>query len=709
MDKERTQRVELCLHTVMSDECSVIKPRDAIAVATAMGHPAVAITDLNSVQSFSLIEKCWARQEDWACNVIYGAQVYYEKAGKFYGLNLLAKNRDGIRELYRVISSLHKAGDRRVADRQVIADNRENLLVGAMSWTGMEDAEQYDYIALIPATCPGDQEQQRKFCAAAREKQIPVVAVSNCHYVFEEEGPLKAHLDEMLGREKEENPAHLYSTEEMLQAVAYLGEDIAREVVITAPNAIAEQAANVNLHSGDDPFFSLPDDRAEVRRLCYEKLHREYGNNPPEAAVSRLEQELSALDEGLLNGLFLLIHRITDQVHNQGEPIGYRGGIGSTLVAWLMDITDTNPLPAHYCCPKCRYVEFAESASGYDLPEKVCPHCGAELVRDGHDIPYETFLLNPYLGIDINTTDGMHTGIKEAIAEHLGKYRVALAGCTGGIIEKRARLYLEEYTRREGKTLTEDERAWLLKKLTVIKDGDGQQIFGLMLLPEGMEWEDLTPLRTLETPLGSISKATHVDGWSLTHKLPKLNIVRHKGLNRLKKLFSVTGTRPEDIDYCDALRFFDPDGLAEFDTEFCRKLLTRVGEINFHNLVKISGFAHSTNGWTDNAERLLEEHPLEELISTRDDVFHTLRKYGVDRQTAFNAMTLTRKGGFDPERSVELTRILREAGVPDWYIQSMSKVKYLFPKAHAVHYVKIALALQWFKVHYPDAFWDVTQ
>ncbi len=706
---KRTQRVELCLHTINSEESATLTPGEAVYLATAMKHPAVAITDLNGVQSHRNAYNVFERRRDWVSKIIYGAQVFYEKDGVYYGLNLLAKNNAGIRQLYRVISSLQDDGQRKVTTWQVVADNRENLLVGAMSWTAMEEMERYDYIAIMPTQCPQAQALQRELCNEAREKGVPVAAVGNCHYAHQEERPLKALMDRILDKPEEEHPLHFLSTEEMLQAMAYLGEETARETVVTTPNEIAKQVGNFPPCSENIRPFTLPENQLNLRDLCYEKLEKFYGKNPLPAITRRLEEELAGLRDWQQEDYFLLAYHITDRLHRRGRLTGFRGSIGSLFAAWLLGISDVNPLPAHYHCPHCRYTEFVKAPDGFDLPRKACPHCGKDMTGDGHHIPFETFMNNYYHIIDINVSEAAVEEAKSLLTELLGKDRVAMAGYTATRVEKRAELLLTSHTRRTGRAFSQEERDWLMMKLRWVKESEGKQSFGLVLLPEGMEWEDVTPLRRQVPPVDGIGQTTHMNFSSIFERLPKLNIITNDALSRLERLMRDTGVKPEDIQMETCIAHAgNTEKIPEFDTEFYNKLLRQVGDPDFHTLVKICGMAHSTNGWRENGEYFYPEHPFADLIATRDDVFLTLEKHGLDTTVAYKAMEYTRKGRFHRDEMADLAQTLRDAGVPEWYLESMERVHYLFPKAHAVHYVKLSMALVWFRTCYPEEFWEIS-
>ena len=706
------QRVELHLHTTMSDDPSVITPNEVILSAWDMGHTAVAITDLNSVQSFAEVARY---QKKYANNikVIYGAEVAYRKDGAIGRAALLAQNADGLRELYRIISSLRD----QAVDWQIIESNRANLLVGGLSWTGeVENVTLYDYIAITPTTRQEEQCQQWHLYTRAKEINIPVVAVGNCHYLDGEDQICKEILDKIREVSQEEESTPYRNTEKMLEAMAYLGEDVAWEVVVTTPNKLADSVQWIDPVGWEYPAFSLPKAYETVCSLCEEKLKTLYGQHPPAGIRNRLDTELALVKPHV--SMYLLAHLLVRHLQEKGAVTGFRGTIGSTLIAHLLHISDMNPLPAHYRCPACKYIEFAPAVSGYDLPEKTCPYCGAPMRGDGHNIPFETCMgidgeLAP--DIDINGPKALQREAKWFITELLGENRVVLAGIVSTLNQRLTSCYVQNYLEQCGEEDSPEVVKRITDRLIGVKKHDGVMPWGLVLLPEGMEWEDITPTRSVENAVSGLDKATHIDYYAVDHALPKLDVLSYGVLDRVQKLFAVTGTKPEDIDYHDPKVFalfesLDTCGIPEFSSDFTKGLLSRVGDLCFSNLVRVSGIAHGTMVWCGNGEHLWEEHSFGELIGDRDDVFLTLRKYGIDQQTAYTIMTTVRKGRFgtDTPRNQQLTEILEQAGVPDWYIASMKKICYLFPKAHAAHYTKLALTLAWFKVYYPAQFYDVT-
>ena len=716
--QDRTmRRSELQVHTVASADTSVITPRDAIQAAVAMGYKAVAITDCNCVQSYYSVARGHQRYGR-DMKLIYGAELSDDK-GSF---TVLVKDRLGMKALYRLISG-----------KTITPEERTHLLIGSSHHHGelyravandlneeetAEIAKEYDYIELyVGQDGHTHREINKKLYTLGKSLSIPVVAVGGCHYVSPEDAICKEIVDSL-----QKNSLHtrqedlsMRTTEEMLNAFSYLGEDAAYEVVVTNSNLIADRAEQIDPDNWDFPAFTLPDAEDRVRDICAQAMETLYGANPPEEITRRLETELSLM--GRFASLYLITYEVAKHIHTLGGMVGFRGYIGSTLIAYLMGISDVNTLPAHYRCGHCLHTEFAEGDSGYDLPKKTCPHCGQPMTGDGHNLPYETAMgptgdKEPIL--DLNVPPSLRAEAVRFLADYLGRDRVAYAGATDSFGERLAEGYMQVYAHQSGKEIT-DEKA-VAAHLANVKKREGLHPNGIVLLPQGMQWEDVTPLRTLDTPVCGIDKATHMDYYHVEYALPKINICPYSVLDRLQKLFAVTGAKPEDVDYSDPAIYdlffhLDTCGIPEYASPFCKDLMCEIGPMAFSDLIRVCGMSHGTNTWNGNGEVLIRDgHEFRELIGTRDDIFLTLQKYGLDSTTAFSVMENVRKGKFslDNARNEQITAILEQAGVPQWYIQSMKRILYLFPKAHAANYTKLSVLAAWFKVYYPEAFYNVT-
>ena len=689
-------RTELKLHTTMSEDVSLIRPRDLIRAAGKKGCKVIAITDKNSVQSFPLVDY-FLRKEQADLKVIYGAELTFWTTGRPLQVTVLAKDREGLKALYKLISGLKKEDEDWLTTQQALEMHREHLLLGwnmVLSHLPKEKKRElapfFDYLELYPASYNSRDYQLGK------ELGIPVVAAGNCHYIEKEERIGKDVLEAVRDQCREADCSHLRTTREMLDAFSCLGEEAAYEVVVTNPNRIADQIERIDPVQLPVPF-TLPNAKAEVSRICREQLRTLYGA----AAIpaKRLEEELAILSEPHAS-LYLLAYKVSKGLQEKGANTDVRGTVGSVFLAYLLGISQVNPLPAHYRCTGCSYTDFErKEASGFDLPAAICPICGAPMMGDGHNIPCEVCMGldgEQELLLSINVPADMQEEGFRLIRELVGEDRVAFAGTVGTMLHRLAESYVQVYQDMFDQTLGPEEAEWIAQKLIHVKNSEGRHPGGMVLLPQGMEWEDLTPLR---------DSATHMEFHNLG--LAKLDVISQKDFTFLQRLQEKTGVREVDLQdekVYDLIRQIRTAGIREFDRWFGRMLLHQLGKVQFSDLVKISGLAHGTYSWNGNAEYYIREHPLRELIGTRDDVFQTLLSCGVDRTTAYKAMTATRKGkfGYYPE----LIRQLQETGVPEWYLDSMKKIRYLFPKSHAVAYVKLALSLAWFKVYYPEEFYN---
>ena len=424
------------------------------------------------------------------------------------------------------------------------------------------------------------------------------------------------------------------------------------------------------------PPFAIPGAHAAMKHICKEKLQSLYGANPPFRFVERLDDELSLASRGNISSIYMLLHHLSVRLQEKGGKIGIRGTLCSTLISFLLGITDINPLPAHYRCPNCDYVKFSSKDSGYELLPQNCPRCGAALYSDGHDIPYEACLAlaegQPIETLDINVSASAWEKAVGFLVEFLGDEQIACAG-------------------------------------------EWNNPVCFMLLPEGMKFEDVTPITNLTPPVCGVRKQTALPGYELTPTLLRVILLPHNDYDRIRWLHRITGIKSEDIDYRDPhiyklFQNLDTCGISGFSTDHSKKILQKCKAMQFSDLVRICGMTCGTNVWENNGELLLHCHSFRDLISTRDDIFLALRKHGITSKTAQAVMECVRKGKFyeDTEQNHKLTQQLLRAGVPAWYVESMQKIHYLFPKTHAAHYAKMAATLAWFKVYYPKAFYHVS-
>lgn len=425
------------------------------------------------------------------------------------------------------------------------------------------------------------------------------------------------------------------------------------------------------------PAFTIPGAHGEVKRICRETLRALYGEKPPAQIPERLEAELALADRGNFSSVCLLLHRLGVRVREHGGQLGVRGTLGATLISFLLGITDIHPLRAHYCCPRCGYGSFAPGESGYDLPRKACPDCGTLLRGDGHNIPYEacTELIRgrPIASVNIHVAPSAWETAVDFLVEYVGRERIACAG-------------------------------------------EWNEPVCFLLAPEGVRVEAVTPVAERTSPVCCVDKQTLLPGYELPPALLRVVLLPYEEYDRIHRLHHLTGTTPEDIDYSDPgiyqlFQRLDTRDIPVFSAQRSKQILKTIRDVQFSDLIRVGGMACGTDAWENNGEQLLHSHSFRELIATRDDVFLTLRKYSISRKTAEAVMERVRSGKFcaDTAQNPQTASRLLQAGVPGWYVESMQKVRYLFPKAHAAQYAKVAATLAWFRVYAPAAFFYVSQ
>lgn len=425
------------------------------------------------------------------------------------------------------------------------------------------------------------------------------------------------------------------------------------------------------------PKFILPGADEELVRICKERIRFLYGTDPPGLVTERFEAELAIMQGTNHSSVYMLVHYLIKHLRSKGYCTGVRGTLSSLLVSFLLEITEENPLPAHYRCPNCKYTQWMpEAASGYDLPAEICPHCGRELYGDGHNLPYETCMglvpgaQVPYVEMHL-TPAALETAVRYLV-QLLGEDRVALA-C------------------------------------------EWNNPVCFMLLPDGMRFEDVTPITPLDPPVFGVRKQTVFPGYELESVLQKVLLLPLDTYDCFSELHHLTNTKPGDIRYNDpnVYQLFlkrETCGIPEFSSGVGKEILGRLENIQFSDLVRISGMVHGTDVWYDNGENLLAEHPFRELIGDRNDIFLTMQKYGVDRETAYAVAEIVRKGklGVRSEENARLEEKLHSASVPQWYIDSMKRITSLFCKSHLIVFVKLYFSLAWFKCYYPEHFYNAT-
>ena len=524
-------------------------------------------------------------------------------------------------------------------------------------------------------------------------------------------------------------PVYLRTTEEMLAEFAYLG-DRAQEVVIDNTRLIADMISKIK--PVPDGFYppSIPGSDDTLRNSAYEKAKAIYGDPLPEIVEKRLERELNAIIGNGYSIMYITAKELVAESARNGYQVGSRGSVGSSLAAYMAGITEVNSLPAHYRC-KCGYLEFHENEGydcGFDMPKKNCPKCGLALIRDGYDIPFETFLGfngDKVPDIDLNFASDDQPSAHKYTEVLFGKGKVFRAGTVSGLAEKNARGYVLKYLERSGKTASNAEIDRLASGFEGVKKTTGQHPGGIIVIPRDKDIHDFTPVQHPADKPDSDIITTHFEFKYLHDTILKLDILGHEGPEMLKLLENYTGIDSRGVDINDENMltiFSSPDalkmdmskvrismplgtyGIPELGTNFVIKMLMETRPKKLSELVRISGLSHGTDVWSGNVQTLIESGTctLSEAICCRDDIMLYLINKGLDKLMSFNIMEKVRKGkGLTPEWEAEM----RAHNVPEWYIESCNKIKYMFPKAHAVAYVILSLRIAWFKVYRPDAYY----
>ena len=688
-----------------------------------------------------------------------------------YHCIILAKNDAGRSNLYKLISESHLTYFKRRPriPKRLLSENREGLIVGSACCAGElfsavlreNEAEMrriaafYDYLEIQPLannkfmieSTDGDYSNvksdddliklNKRIVELGDELHKPVVATCDVHFLNPEDQIYRTmilNVKDMAG----ETPAPLYlrTTEEMLEEFSYLGEEKAMEVVVTNSNLIADMIENIDPVRPDKCPPKIENSDETLRTICYNRAHELYGEKLPEPVEARLEKELTSIISNGYSVLYIIAQKLVWKSNEDGYLVGSRGSVGSSFAAFMAGITEVNSLPAHYRCPKCFYTDFDSDEvksysgmSGCDMPDKTCPVCGEPLIKDGHDIPFETFLGfngDKEPDIDLNFS-GEYQSKAHAYTEVIfGEGQTFKAGTIGGVADKTAYGYVLKYN--EGHGITNMRRAEITRisqGCIGVKRTTGQHPGGIVVLPIGEKIYTFTPVQHPANDMTSNIVTTHYDYHSIDHNLLKLDILGHDDPTMIRMLEDITGVdattirmddpgvlalfhgldslglKPSDLDGVDLGTL----GVPEFGTKFVMQMLHDTKPTTFSELVRISGLSHGTNVWLDNAQTLINEGKctLKTAICTRDDIMIYLIQKGLDKGHAFKIMERVRKGKGLPDEWMEPE--MKEHGVPDWYIWSCKRIKYMFPKAHAVAYVTMGLRIAYYKVHYPLAYY----
>lgn len=745
-DDAPVKRVELSIHTKMSDDVSTISVQEAFDFADRCNHKAIAFTNYNNVQDFPEIRKLSGKYDN--LKVIYGAKILYENdIGGAWVTTLLIKNQQGVKNLYKLISSMTEAGNTKIAHINSIEQFRENLLCSACGdlselYYAFQDelpmeeikviAKKYDYFEIFPTNDIKTRSIYQKIVKLGKKLNIPVVATGDCHYYSKEDEICRRVVKYFRGGAEDNDQQYLRNTKDMLKAFAYLGDD-AYDVVVTNSNLIADIIEKVYPITEAYPLLNIPDADKYIYVESSTVLSSIYGTNPPDIITRRYKAEIDRIINYEYASIYMLSHLITKYSHSNGFPTCSRGAVGSSFIAFLLGVTNVNPLPPHYYCKNCKQVEFINDSSvysGYDLPEKNCPVCGQKLNTDGHNIPYETFYgLNgdKVPDIDLNFAESFEDDALNYLYEMFGEEHVLKAGTITSLFEKISDMYIKMYEEVTGVEFDYEHSEIIKYRIDNVKRKESVHPCGVFIIPESREICDFTPTNTIETA-DKIKKCSHFSFNALHNYIYKADILGFIPLEILYRLQNLTGTSQQDIDFNDpklyelfkdsrsiGINSDEPAtlGIPEFETEFVRNMIKKIKPKCFGDLVKTSGLSHGTNVWINNAKELLENNVCEvkDIASTRDDVFNYLISCGFKRHIAFEVAGAVRKGIFERKginKEPEIVEEFKSHNIPDWYMESLCKIRYMFPKAHSVEYVKSALTLAWYKIYYPTEFYAVT-
>ena len=685
-----------------------------------------------------------------------------------YHVVLLCKNKLGLSNLYRLISEAHLNYFYRKPRmlKSLIRKYREGLIIGSACEQGelyrailhgepeerlKEIARFYDYLEIQPLcnnafmVQKGEvedigviQDHNRLICRLGEELGIPVVATCDAHFLDREDKVFREILFHTLGYE-DTTQADLYfrTTEEMLREFEYLGEDKAYEVVVENTNKIAEMTEEIELFQKDTAMPIVEGAAQEIEQTAYRTAKEIYGDPLPEIVYTRLKRELDSIISNGFSVLYWSAAKLVKKSLSDGYLVGSRGSVGSSLAATMLGITEVNPLPPHYICRHCKHSDFDvdinQYGCGVDMPPKTCPVCGEEYTRNGYNIPFEVFLginADKVPDIDLNFSGDYQPKAHKYTEELFGSEFVFRAGTISTIKDRTAYGYVKNYIQETGKHVTNAEINRLVLGITGVKRTTGQHPGGLVIVPKNRTVYEFTAVQHPADDVDAQSVTTHFDFNSMHDILVKLDILGHDVPTIIRHLQDITGMDPLSIPLDDqqTMQLFSgleplhikPEdimgidigtlGIPEFGTRFVRQMLKETRPKTMAELVRISGLSHGTDVWIQNAQDLIQNGTatLSECICTRDDIMNYLVSKGVDKKLAFFTMESVRKGKWAKGKESDQQKMeaaMRDAQVEEWFIESCRKIKYMFPKAHAVAYVVMAYRIAYCKVHYMPAFY----
>ncbi|WP_297281723.1 PolC-type DNA polymerase III [uncultured Anaerococcus sp.] len=678
-----------------------------------------------------------------------------------FSATVFAKDETGLKNLYKLISKSRMENFNSEAKTPIslLKEYREGLLIGSGGHDGIlfksllndyskdkiEDLlELFDFLQVEPLGIFADEvnngrmrdynqaiEIIKRIIELGKEYDKTVVATGGVRYLKADDYILRniLHKGQYFKYHENEPLYYLRTTNEMLDGFSYLDKDMAHDIVITNPKNIADQIKDIRpIPPGTFPP-KIDGSEEKLRETCYNKARSIYGDVLPKIVEERLEKELNSIISNGYAVLYIIAKELVGKSNEDGYLVGSRGSVGSSFAATMADITEVNPLSPHYVCPECKHSEFFEEdrlGAGIDYPDKDCPECGTPMNKDGHNIPFEVFLGfegDKEPDIDLNFAGEYQPTIHRYTEELFGEGKVFRAGTIGAIQDNTAFGYIKKYSEEYSEEFTNAQIRKLQRGLKDVKRTTGQHPGGLIVVPNDIDIFDITPIQyPADDPKGDI-KTTHFTYNMMHETLLKLDLLGHDVPSIIRALQDLTNTDPLKIRMGDpkVMKIFSTTepldikhdfsnneigtlGIPEFGTNFVRGMLKEAYPTKFSEMTRISGLSHGTDVWNNNARDLIADKTanFDEIISTRDDIMNSLIQQGLDKKESFQIMEIVRKGKALSEEQLEY---MRENGVPEWYIESCLKIKYLFPKAHAVAYCLMSYRIAYYKVYYPAAFY----